>query len=247
MGDLHDHVTHSSFASEVTEIVDWVGKRDRTIEFLETLQSAVPGNVGLRTALDDYRAAYEHLQENPPPAEAFSQPAAFAGSAAASGTGDGGGKFQMRPWMWMVLGALGLLLVVGLVVGSDPMERGDDADLDALWDRCATQDFVACDNLFEDSVDDSGYESFATSCGNLTLAGNPLDMRGGCVDYIDDLEFMASECEQGFFDMCDNLYLASPDGTFYEQFGSSCGGLTVDAILLDEQGDCVSYMADLDS
>lgn len=50
MGDLHDQVTHASFAVEVTELVDWVGKRNRTVELLEHLHTAVPGNVGLQTA-----------------------------------------------------------------------------------------------------------------------------------------------------------------------------------------------------
>ena len=46
-----------------------------------------------------------------------------------------------------------------------PWTRGDDPDLDALWDRCAAGDGSACDELFEVAPLGSPYEEFAATCG----------------------------------------------------------------------------------
>lgn len=42
-----------------------------------------------------------------------------------------------------------------------PMRYGDDEYFDSLWDRCAEDDYDACDELFWDSPVGSDYEDFA--------------------------------------------------------------------------------------
>ena len=49
-----------------------------------------------------------------------------------------------------------------------PMAYGDDAELDALWDRCGAGSGVACDQLFDQAPINSAYEEFAGTCGNRT-------------------------------------------------------------------------------
>lgn len=44
--------------------------------------------------------------------------------------------------------------------------RGDDPQLDALWDQCEAGYGAACDQLFDRAPLDSVYESFAATCGN---------------------------------------------------------------------------------
>jgi hypothetical protein len=48
---------------------------------------------------------------------------------------------------------------------------GDDPELDALWDACADGDDGACDELFQVSPIDSGYEAFGDSCGGRQEVG----------------------------------------------------------------------------
>lgn len=43
---------------------------------------------------------------------------------------------------------------------------GDNPELDALWDACATGDGESCDNLFFSSMIDSDYETFGATCGD---------------------------------------------------------------------------------
>jgi hypothetical protein len=49
-----------------------------------------------------------------------------------------------------------------------PKHRGDDADLDALWDQCAAGYGQACDDLFDQSQLGSDYEAFGVTCGYRT-------------------------------------------------------------------------------
>jgi hypothetical protein len=49
-----------------------------------------------------------------------------------------------------------------------PKRRGDDADLDALWDQCAAGYGQACDDLFDQSQLGSDYEAFGVTCGFRT-------------------------------------------------------------------------------
>ncbi|MEV7971686.1 DUF4190 domain-containing protein [Cellulomonas sp. NPDC089187] len=50
-------------------------------------------------------------------------------------------------------------------------DRGDDPELDALYDGCAAGNWESCDTLYELSRPGSGYEAFADSCGNRTDGG----------------------------------------------------------------------------
>lgn len=47
-----------------------------------------------------------------------------------------------------------------------PWTRGDDADLDQLWNRCAAADGSACDDLFTRAPVGSDYERFGLTCGD---------------------------------------------------------------------------------
>lgn len=49
-----------------------------------------------------------------------------------------------------------------------PMTRGSDPALDALWDQCAAGSGLACDQLFEQAPVRSEYEDFAGTCGFRT-------------------------------------------------------------------------------
>ncbi len=50
-----------------------------------------------------------------------------------------------------------------------PMNFGDDAALDQLWQACDDGDGAACDRLWELAPVGSDYESFAATCGNRSL------------------------------------------------------------------------------
>jgi hypothetical protein len=59
-----------------------------------------------------------------------------------------------------------------------PFNYGDNADLDVLWDACAAEDWIACDDLFQYSPSGSAYEWFGATCG-LRL-DDPVD--ASCVE-----------------------------------------------------------------
>lgn len=101
--------------------------------------------------------------------------------------GTSGAPGQPRPAsttkvLWIVLGVLlGLIgLAVALVfllaglfrdavdAGLSGGTYGSDPALDRLWDRCAEQDWAACDELYLDSPFGSEYESFGETCGDRT-------------------------------------------------------------------------------
>lgn len=48
---------------------------------------------------------------------------------------------------------------------TEPIGRGDDPALDALWDRCAAGSGAACDELFAQAPLGSDYETFGLTCG----------------------------------------------------------------------------------
>jgi hypothetical protein len=58
--------------------------------------------------------------------------------------------------------------VPGTEAGNQPLRRGQDPALDALWARCAAGSGAACDELFDRSPVGSEYERFALSCGGRT-------------------------------------------------------------------------------
>ena len=118
---------------------------------------------------------------------------------------------------------------------------GSNDDLDALWDECALGDYEACDTLYISSPAGSEYEDFGASCGgradapgicSLVDSSNPVSPEGS---YGSDplLDFLWIECEAGDFASCDDLYLESPPGSEYEEFGVTCGGRSA------ADGDCV--------
>ena len=49
--------------------------------------------------------------------------------------------------------------------GSEPMNYGDDAELDALYDACTGGDLEACDDLYLFSPIGSDYEAYGNTCG----------------------------------------------------------------------------------
>ncbi|MBT5848805.1 MAG: hypothetical protein HOH36_00035 [Acidimicrobiaceae bacterium] len=101
---------------------------------------------------------------------------------------------------------------------------GDDPELDDLRDYCADGDLYACDELYLMSPGGSQYEDFGSSCG---YTQEPT--YGGCVleatSFGDDvyLDGIYKTCADGDLYACDELYLMSPGGSQYEDFGSSCG------------------------
>ena len=54
-------------------------------------------------------------------------------------------------------------------LGGDPRAPSADPELDALWDACAAEDWVACDRLYFESEPDSDYEFFGATCGTRDL------------------------------------------------------------------------------
>jgi hypothetical protein len=109
---------------------------------------------------------------------------------------------------------------------------GSDSYLDALWDNCADGNFEACDTLFIDSPSGSEYQDFGDSCGNRNEpAGYCVDIyssSGGSSSYGNYgsdsyLDSLWDSCSNGDFSACDDLFLESPSGSEYKEFGDTCG------------------------
>jgi hypothetical protein len=95
---------------------------------------------------------------------------------------------KSRTWLWILLGVLAVLLIGGILLAifvvsqvnravddagdifdtGEAQSYGDDAQLDALWDRCEGGDMVACDDLYQQSPYGSEYEEFGDTCGGRT-------------------------------------------------------------------------------
>lgn len=251
MDDLHDEVAHAGLHEEVSELIEWVGKRGRTLELLEHLNAAVPGNRGLqtaKTAVEAVEADSERKRSAQPPSIA-----SFAGTQAPAQTstqqetppaaaGSAKKGFNVPPWVWMIVGAVILLVVAAILFSGDPVTYGDDDALDDLWDQCAIADFSSCDRLYERSPEGSTYEDFGSTCGDILLDG----AFGQCAalasipfTYGDNvaLDSLWDGCVAGDFTACDQLYLNSPDDSQYEEVGSRCG--FVDGPLTE--GRCVEF------
>ncbi|WP_024287898.1 hypothetical protein [Cellulomonas sp. KRMCY2] len=147
--------------------------------------------------------------------------------------------------LWIVLGIVGVLALLGiagffvirgLIGAAIPSgEYGSDDALDSLYDRCADEDWAACDQLYMESPTDSEYETFGDTCGNRTDGGTycveefavdaPADEPSA---YGDDpaLDALWDACAGGDGQACDDLYNQSPFGSEYETFGDTCGGTT---------------------
>lgn len=106
---------------------------------------------------------------------------------------------------------------------------GDDPELDALWDACEAGDAVACDDLYMQSPFGSEYESFALDNGGS--GGGFFDSGSNAESYGDDPELDAlwDACEGGDAVACDDLYLQSPIGSEYEEFGRVNGSFGADS------------------
>ncbi|HQY33961.1 MAG TPA: hypothetical protein PLS68_08325 [Actinotalea sp.] len=118
---------------------------------------------------------------------------------------------------------------------------GDNAELDALWDACETEDWAACDDLYFAAPIGSEYEAFGETCGNRTEASGGscvTDMGGGATEdtgedtgsdepfgYGDDatLDALWDSCAGGDMAACDELYFSAPIDSEYESFGDTCG------------------------
>jgi len=120
-------------------------------------------------------------------------------------------------------------------------EYGSDAALDRLYDQCADGDMAACDELYFESPWGSEYEEFGNTCGGTQAAGEYCDVSSqpqpepepteepavtGGGSYGDDpaLDALWDACEGGDMASCDTLYMESPFGSEYEEFGDTCGG-----------------------
>ena len=111
-----------------------------------------------------------------------------------------------------------------------PMDYGDDDYLDDLYDSCADGDDRACQTLWEESPIDSGYESFALTCGGRNCeieTPNTVPWGGGSLD----LDALYADCSDGNDDACVLLSDLSPDSEIRE-FAKTCGG---------RGGDCSSF------
>lgn len=116
--------------------------------------------------------------------------------------------------------------------GEGPQSYGDDPTLDALYDDCEAGDDDACGELFLTSPFGSQYEEFGSTCGGRSQdeecgfgAGQSLGASTGAQAYGDDPELDAlwDACEAGDGAACDELWLTSPFGSAYEDFGGTCG------------------------
>ena len=108
---------------------------------------------------------------------------------------------------------------------------GDDAELDALWDRCQTDDDESCDELYWQTF--GMYELFAETCGGR--ASFRPNAGGSCVERMaidgpkslgDDLylDSLWAGCDSGDGFTCDALASSAPVGSDYERFGATCAG-----------------------
>ena len=115
---------------------------------------------------------------------------------------------------------------------------GDNPHFDGLWDRCAQEDWYACDLLYDAAPTDTEYASFGLKCGRSYVPTNDnetcLDSLGDARSYGDSWYFdqMYDTCldiDHGLWAaICDTLYNEAPIGSQYEQIAGTCG-LRVDA------------------
>jgi hypothetical protein len=112
----------------------------------------------------------------------------------------------------------------------DAVTLGDNEDLDALWGRCQTDDYAACDELYLASF--NVYELFAVTCaGTVSFYAFETSCsekhNGTAQTYGDDgyLDSLHDLCTDSDAHSCDQLFGSSPIGSEYEAYASSCGGL----------------------
>ena len=172
---------HLNLTDQIFELLDWLGKRGRTVEILEHLNEAVPGNTRLQAATAAYKEAEQQARDRgiEPGSDLLPSASRQATASLSARTGSGNGGFRAPPWAWMALGALILIIGAVILFGGDdepaataePMEYGDDVTLDVLYDDCEFGDLSACDTLFDVSAEDSEYEDFGWTCGDRLPGG----------------------------------------------------------------------------
>ncbi len=116
-----------------------------------------------------------------------------------------------------------------------PFTYGDDAELDRLWDLCASMGTDVCDQLFNRAAEGSEYEAFANSCGGRGVqvacapgssGTNPgPSANSNPSNYGDDasLDALWDQCAGGDGQACTALAFQAPAGSAYADFGKSCG------------------------
>jgi hypothetical protein len=114
---------------------------------------------------------------------------------------------------------------------SDPAP-GTDAELDALWSKCAAEDAEACDDLFWTAPVDSAYEAFGLTCGGReitdcnTLFGGTSGTSAPGLDPALDVYW--DQCTNGSASACDQLFLAADGPDEYYDYGLFCGDREAD-------------------
>jgi hypothetical protein len=153
--------------------------------------------------------------------------------------------------LWIVLGIVGAIILLGvggffivraLTADDNSGEHGSDDALDALWDKCADEDWEACDDLYDRSETGTEYFDFGDTCGNRVDAGGneycvdamstpepttepDPDPDGEIGGYGSDptLDALWDSCEGGDWQACDDLYWNSSIDSEYETFADTCG------------------------
>lgn len=110
-----------------------------------------------------------------------------------------------------------------------------DAQLEALYERCETGDFIACDVLswaLDSATEPTSYvkhKRYARSCGDRNDLLNPqpcIYLHGGGPN----LDQLHNDCLDGDFVACDGLYLLISfeyeHGPEYLEVAATCGGRT---------------------
>jgi hypothetical protein len=120
--------------------------------------------------------------------------------------------------------------------GGEVPETGDPV-IDEMLAQCAEGNGIACDQAYALTEVGSEAEAFADTCGDTEdpgsicasiLQGSKVEpeLYTGADSYGDDqtLDGYYDECEGGDMSQCDLLFLVSPVGSGYEEFGGTCGG-----------------------
>ena len=112
----------------------------------------------------------------------------------------------------------------------DAVTFGDNAELDALWERCQSDDYAACDELYFSSF--NVYELFSVTCAGTVpfyAFSTSCDEKhnGTAQVYGDDgfLDSLYDSCAEGDSFSCDQLFGSSPIGSEYETFARTCGDI----------------------
>lgn len=135
----------------------------------------------------------------------------------------------------IVLGALQVVVYAVAIIGIVGTYSDDRAERAELRTECADGNMASCDELYRQSPSGSDDRGFGDTCGGRTSGGTWCDdtdvgttTTGDTHTYGDDAELDAlwDACESGSPSSCDNLYLESPSGSEYEDFGHTCGGTT---------------------